>query len=308
MRERDLEIAKNFGVLERVQEFEKKLLEIDHVVDVEFDLDCFLSDIRQVIFLPKYDIPVSLPDYYEVRRAMLQQVIDVANSFGLKPSGDRIEDYGEHFYIVRSCDNSWVLKQEVNYVEPELAAFIVETAREVVGEYDWTMPKYNTDEYDDYNEYDSECHDIGHERRSEICGATIRRLVEASRIPEGDESYYELIDETVWDEITNCICKNMDDKTTEKAVPKMRYFMMDAAGVDRLTIDMDENSIQYAESRFFYMFGYMPDVVKTIDSLGGTVEVIKDTRDGIDELIGDAVKRSADTKIVDVGKTDYVKE
>lgn len=106
MRERDREIAKRLGMLERVEEFEKKLLEIKHVVAVEFDLGC-LEELHQMIFLPKYDIPVELPNYYDVRKEMLQEVLSVAREFGLGPSGDRIEDYGEHFYIVRNCDDSW---------------------------------------------------------------------------------------------------------------------------------------------------------------------------------------------------------
>ncbi len=111
MREKEIKVAKQFGVLDRIEEFEKKLLAVDHVVDVEFDLDGFLSDIRQVIFLPKYDIPVTLPDYYDVRKNVLNQVLNVAKEFGLKSSGDRIEDYGEHFYIVRECDDTWVLQR-----------------------------------------------------------------------------------------------------------------------------------------------------------------------------------------------------
>lgn len=111
MKEREIETAKRFGVLDRIEALEKELLNIEHVAEVEFDLDCFWSDIRQVIILPKYDIDVRLENYYEVRREMLQKVLDVAKSFGLGPSGDRIEDYGEHYYIVRQCDNSWVLQR-----------------------------------------------------------------------------------------------------------------------------------------------------------------------------------------------------
>lgn len=217
MRERDMKTAKIFGVLERIQEFEKKILEVNHVVDVEFDLDGFWSDIRQVIFLPKYDIPVDLPDYYAVRRAMLEEVLGVAKEFGLNPSGDRIEDYGEHFYIVRDCDNSWVLQKDETYAEPEIVEAIEEAARDVVGKYDWTMPEYSSDKYDDYNHYDSVCHDIGHERRGEICGFVKQRLIVAGKIAAEDESYDEIIDETAWDEITNYICKNMDDD------PKIEY-------------------------------------------------------------------------------------
>ena len=110
MREREINTARHFGFLDRMEQLEGKLLEIDHVVSVDFDIDGFWSNIRQVIIIPQYDIPVRLPDYYAVRRRMLTEIIDMARSFGLIPSGDSIEDYGEHFYIVRDCDGSWVIK------------------------------------------------------------------------------------------------------------------------------------------------------------------------------------------------------
>ena len=111
MREKEIRTARKFGVLDRIEALERELLNIEHVVEVEFDLDGFWSDIRQVIIVPKYDIDVRLENYYEVRREMLQKVLEVAKSFGLGPSGDRIEDYGEHYYIVRQCDSSWVLQR-----------------------------------------------------------------------------------------------------------------------------------------------------------------------------------------------------
>jgi len=111
MRHREQETARKFGVLERLEQLQEKLKEIDYVADVEFDLDGFWSSIRQVIMLLNYDIPIALPNYFEVRREMLKQILEVASSFGLLPSGDRIEDYGEHFYIVRACDSSWKLER-----------------------------------------------------------------------------------------------------------------------------------------------------------------------------------------------------
>jgi len=112
MRHREQETARKFGVLKRLEQLQEKLKEIDYVADVGFDLDGFWSNIRQVIILPKYDIPVALPNYFEARHEMLKQILYVASSFGLLPSGDRIEDYGEHFYIVRACDSSWKLERQ----------------------------------------------------------------------------------------------------------------------------------------------------------------------------------------------------
>ena len=108
MRERERQTAERFGLLEKIEDLERELLRVDHVVGVEFDLDGFYSDIYQVIVVPEYDIPVSTPDYFEVRKEMLQQVLAVSREHGLLPSGDGIEDYGKHYYIVRNCDASWM--------------------------------------------------------------------------------------------------------------------------------------------------------------------------------------------------------
>lgn len=110
MKEREYNTAKRFGVLERMEELESALLNIDHVVSVDFDIDGFWDNIRQVILVPEYDVPVNLPNYYEVRRVILNRIIDVAHHFGLRQSGDAIEDYGRHFYIVRNCDDTWKIK------------------------------------------------------------------------------------------------------------------------------------------------------------------------------------------------------
>ena len=107
MRERDRLTAERFGMLDRVESLEKELLKVDHVVGVEFDLDGFYSDIYQVIVLPEYDIPVTTSDYFAARKAMLQGVLAVTREYGLLNSGDQIEDYGKHYYIVRDCDGSW---------------------------------------------------------------------------------------------------------------------------------------------------------------------------------------------------------
>ena len=42
------------------------------------------------------------------------------------------------------------------------------TAFEVVKEHDWTMPKFSEAEYGDFNTYECECLDIGHDYESDI--------------------------------------------------------------------------------------------------------------------------------------------
>ena len=112
MRERERNAAREFGFLDRLVDLENSLLDIKHVVGVEFDLDGFYSDIRQVILVPEYDIPVSLSNYFSVKAETVQKILGVAEAFGLKDSGDSIEDYGKHFYIVRDCDVTWKRKDQ----------------------------------------------------------------------------------------------------------------------------------------------------------------------------------------------------
>ena len=101
LNERDLRTADLYGFTERVTKLQRELLQIEGVTDVDFDLTGFLSSIPYVIFLPRYDgIPVSLPDYYERRRALLEAAIRVAAENGMTRTEDRVEDYGAHFYIV----------------------------------------------------------------------------------------------------------------------------------------------------------------------------------------------------------------
>lgn len=107
MKERTIKTAKNFSILDRVEKLEKELLEVDGVTEVDFDLDGFYDDITNIIFLTKYDIPVRLENYYEVRKQMVNNILEVASKNGLKRTGDRIEDYGEWFYFVTSCGNRW---------------------------------------------------------------------------------------------------------------------------------------------------------------------------------------------------------
>lgn len=117
MRQRSIKTAERFGVLDRMSALERALLKLDRVSEVEFSLDGFYDGIMQVIICPKYDIPATLPNYFEVRRTVLQNILEVARSFGLRPSGDIIEDYGEHWYIVRDCDKTWELNKEDTNVQ-----------------------------------------------------------------------------------------------------------------------------------------------------------------------------------------------
>lgn len=113
MRERDVNAAKMFDVLEKCQAFERDLLRIKDVVPDEFeegipfDLNGFYSNIFQVIVLPKYDIRANREDYWGARAQLKDSVIALAEKYDLHRTGDRIEDHGEHFYFVFNCGASW---------------------------------------------------------------------------------------------------------------------------------------------------------------------------------------------------------
>lgn len=100
-------IADKFGITNKVKQLETALLKVNYAVEIEYDLRGFYDDFGQVIFLVKYDIPVSLSDYYSVRYKFKSDIVSVAREHGLSRTGDRIEDYGEHFYFVFDCDESW---------------------------------------------------------------------------------------------------------------------------------------------------------------------------------------------------------
>lgn len=100
LNERNRRTADLYGITERVEKLQRELLQIEGVKDVDFDLSGFLSDIPYVIFLPEYNIPVTLEDYFERRKALLNEAVRVAEENGMKRTDDRIEDMGQHFYIV----------------------------------------------------------------------------------------------------------------------------------------------------------------------------------------------------------------
>lgn len=98
LNERNRRTAEQYGILPLIEKLQADLMAIEGVEDVDFDLDGFWSNIPYVIFLPKYNI--SGDDYFKRRRILLTKILYEAEINGLFRTGDSIEDYGEHFYIV----------------------------------------------------------------------------------------------------------------------------------------------------------------------------------------------------------------
>lgn len=86
---------------ELLRSLEASLLHINEITEVSFDESAL--ELNQIIFLVKYNIPVSLPNYYAVQRTLIQKILKTAKLYRLIKSEDRIEDYGEHFYFVFDC-------------------------------------------------------------------------------------------------------------------------------------------------------------------------------------------------------------
>lgn len=94
------------------KELEQELLQIGRVKKIEFDLDEFYSNIYQVIILATYDIPVTLENYFEARKEVVNNIVNVAGTYGLTRTEDRIEDYGTAFYFVFRCSKEFLNEKQ----------------------------------------------------------------------------------------------------------------------------------------------------------------------------------------------------
>ena len=101
-------IAEQAGIYSKVRKLIDELNELPYVeigwddIDIRDFLEC-----HSVILVPKYTVPVALENYYEVRRRVLDSIVAVAAYHGLTRTEDRIEDYGEHWYIVMGAGKGW---------------------------------------------------------------------------------------------------------------------------------------------------------------------------------------------------------
>lgn len=104
---RHAQTAERYGIRTRLESLEADLLKTPGLVSVEFDLDSLIDNIPYIIILAGYDIDVSRPDYFQARGAVRRAIIETCAVHDLYPTGDPIEDYGEHFYFVRQQGASW---------------------------------------------------------------------------------------------------------------------------------------------------------------------------------------------------------
>lgn len=91
--------------------------------------------------------------------------------------------------------------------------FIRDFVHEVVKEHDWTMPKYNNEEYSSYAEYECECLDVGHEYEYDIAETAIERMIKAGKITQAQvEELGDEITDIVWDIVASAILANMSEE------------------------------------------------------------------------------------------------
>ena len=84
---------------------------------------------------------------------------------------------------------------------------------EVVKEHDWTMPKYNSEEYSSYTEYECECLDVGHEYEYDVAEMAIERMIKTGGITQEQiEKLGDKITDIVWDMIASAILENMSEE------------------------------------------------------------------------------------------------
>lgn len=109
MRNHDKQTADRFGILDRLTAFEQALLTIPGVTgsDVDMDLNGWYDSIRQVIIIPGYRIDAHGAAWFQQRREMISKITQTAAAHGLRRTGDPLEDYGEHLYMVYACNDTW---------------------------------------------------------------------------------------------------------------------------------------------------------------------------------------------------------
>jgi hypothetical protein len=115
---RQRKTAERFGLTEKIEKLQRELLEIEFIEDVDFDLDGFYDNMNEVIFLTKYNIPISVENCYRLFHRMIKEILKTAARNGLRKTEDRIEDCGTWLYFVTKISKNteiteiWKKKQQ----------------------------------------------------------------------------------------------------------------------------------------------------------------------------------------------------
>jgi hypothetical protein len=106
MKQREIDTASRFELLDQLQALENDLQAVPGTTNIDFDLSG-IYDHCPLCFVVGYNIDVKRGDYFEARREWLKAVIMVFSAHDLHPTGDTIEDYGESYYFVRCMGKTW---------------------------------------------------------------------------------------------------------------------------------------------------------------------------------------------------------
>lgn len=114
MKNRTIYNARKFNIYDNCKKLEDSLLKINGIVDVDFDLSGFYDGDYQIIILVKYRVPmIENKTYYQTRKEIINNIINVAKANDLERSEDAIEDYGEHFYFVFDTYKPWLKEENI---------------------------------------------------------------------------------------------------------------------------------------------------------------------------------------------------
>ena len=109
MKNRTIYNARKFNIYDNCKKLENSLLKINGIVDVDFDLSLFYYGDYQINIMEKYREPMmDNKTYYQSRKEIINNIINVAKANDLERSEDAIEDYGEHFYFVFDTYKPWL--------------------------------------------------------------------------------------------------------------------------------------------------------------------------------------------------------
>lgn len=103
------QIAREFPKRENIiHSLYNDIMKIPHIYECDFDIYDWYEDKPlqdYVILVVGFNIPSSIPNYFDVYDKTLNDVLKVCSEYHLIGTGDRIENMGQHWYIVRKIKN-----------------------------------------------------------------------------------------------------------------------------------------------------------------------------------------------------------
>jgi hypothetical protein len=99
--------------IERLKELEKKLLQIDYVSKVEFDLLKLERGIGKFDCFVEYNLPFTTGAYFFEKQHMIEDIFRTASQYGLQREGEPMDVSGDHLYFTFVCEKDWLAEEEM---------------------------------------------------------------------------------------------------------------------------------------------------------------------------------------------------